>query len=423
VNLIKTLSRLLVSKTARSTYTLFSGNTLDAFMAFLFTVFTFRLLSPAEFGIYSAINNFVILSFSILDIGISSALVNFISYNHQKGNEKAAKQYFTAGLIIRCSLTVIVSVLVILTAPLLGPRFFLTQDPFPLILAGLAILGLSLMDVTSFSLQAYQRFLPSALVSSSYSVVRVILLLAFTQIGISYDLNWAMIFTTASPVIAFLLGAKFLNLFKNISMPDKKIYRSLLSFSGWVAITKIVTTISGRIDIQLLLPLAGASATGTYSVAARVASFYSVIVASFAAVIAPKMASGKKISELNGLVKKAYLAIAGLIMGMILAIIGARPFILILFGDKAEGSIMPFRYLTLAFIPFVASSLAITILIYNLKKTKSVALLSLVQMIMVVSGNLILIPRFGIYGSVITFGFSNLIIFISSYIMVYKDLK
>ncbi len=409
---------LVLSPTARSTYTLFTGNTLDAFFAFLFTVLSFRLLTTGEFGIFSAINNFVVLAFSILDVGVGSGLINFVSYYYHKGEEKKAREYFKAGLLLRATLAATVSTLLISFSWIIAPRLFVTQEYPAVMLAGFAILGLSLLDVITFSLQAYQKFFFSALSSTSFSFTRVALILSVFLFHRPYSVTTAMLFTALAPAIGVLAGLKFLKFSFKESRPSKETYKSLLSFSGWIGVNKIASSIAGKIDVQLLLLLSGPLSTGIYSVASRVASFYAVIVTSLSAVMAPKLASGKSISELKQYLLKAALAIAVLIGGMVGITIFAKPFILLLFGQKAINSVAPFQGLTLANIPFVASSLAISIIIYNLKKPKIIGLIAIFQAIIVTSSNLVLIPKYNYFGAIIATAVAQVSILIVTTIVV-----
>lgn len=421
-DIILTGSRLVFSKTARNTYTLFLGNTLDAFLAFLFTVLTFRLLSTSDFGIFSAINNFIVLAFSILDIGIGSGVINFISFHHTLNPEKS-REYFKAGLILRATLASVISLVLIGFSWIISPRFFLTQEVPSVMLAGIAILGLSILDIVTFSLQGYQKFLQSAISSTSFSMIRVLFILLVISLKIEYSVTLAMFFSAVAPIVGVAIGLNFLKFSFRESHPSLSTYRSLLSFSGWVGINKLASSIAGRVDVQILLLLAGPAITGIYSVASRIASFYAVIITSFSAVVAPKLASGKPLRQLRPLLLKSILAQIGLISIMIFGIFISKPFILLLFGSKAEESITPFQGLTLANIPFIASSLSIIIIIYNLKKPKIIGLLSLFQAAIMIAGNILLIPRLGTLGPIITLGLANTVVLIVTSMVVFSHWK
>jgi len=423
-DIISKIKVLITSKTAKSTYVLFTGNTTDAFLAFLFTVITFRLLDTADFGIFSAINNFVVLAFSILDMGIGSGLINFISYNFEQNKRSLARDYLFSGIIIRAITSGLFALLVIVFSPLIASKFFLTNQYTAVILAGISILGLSIIDVTTFALQGYQKFFKSAITSSSFSFLRFIFILLIILTKNPLSITLAVLITTTASLLGAIIGLKFLNIsFSNFTFPKRSVHKSLLSFAGWIAVNKIASSVAGKVDTQMLLLLAGPVVTGIYSVSSRIASFYAVIITSFAAVVAPKLASGKTLLELKPFLQKALLAVVGLLALMVIGLLIAEPFIILLFGQKAAPSVAPFQGLTLAYMPFVASSLAIIIIIYNLKKTFVVGLLSLVQVLIIVIGNLILIPRKGIYGPVIALGLANVVTMLMAYVYILTHLN
>src|SRR3989344_4908287 len=138
-HLVNSLKGLAISKTARSTYVLFMGNTLDSFMAFLFTVLVFRTLTTADFGVFSALNNFVIIAYSLLDIGIGGSLINFISYYRSHNQPALARKYFQTGIFLRGVTSLIVGLVVIALSGFIGPKFFLTSQVSAVATAGLVI--------------------------------------------------------------------------------------------------------------------------------------------------------------------------------------------------------------------------------------------------------------------------------------------
>lgn len=422
---IKNLFRLGLSNTAKNTYILFTGNVLDAFFGFLFIVLIVRngLLSTADFGIFSAISNFVIVVYSLLDIGIGGTLINFISYHHSRGDEVQAKKYFQAGLFLRSGASLTISLVIMLFSWFIGPRLFLTTQLQPVLLASLAILTLSLIDVFVYSFQAYQKFLSAALASLTFTSVRLILLVLFISLGRTLSLTSAMAMIALAPILGILLSAYHFRSFFHFSLPEKPVIKSLLSFSGWMGVTRVFSSLAGRLDVQQMLLLAGPVATGSYSVAARIATFYSIIIGSFTAVLAPKFAAGKSLPQLKPFILKSLLAIFGLIMAMAFGIVIAKPFILLLFGQKSIASVLPFQALTAAFMPFVASTLATTIIIYNLKKPKVLGLLTILQLACVFTGNLLFIPRFGSIGPAITLGITNSLVLLISTFYVLRSWK
>jgi O-antigen/teichoic acid export membrane protein len=268
-----------------------------------------------------------------------------------------------------------------------------------------------------FIIQAKKKFLLSIVADNSLYFFRLAFMLFFMLVyGMTVNnsmFSYALGGILGSIAGIFLLGYGFLR-----SKPDIKIFKKLLHFSGWIGVNRIITSISGRLDIQMLVIMAGTSATGLYSIPARLAGFVTVLAGSFSGVLATRLAGFKdKDTEKEYLVKATYalLAITGLLF---LWIIIAKPFILVLFGDKYLESVPIFQALIFSMIPFMLTVVPVTAIIYAMKKTKYIGLFSFFQIVAIFFLNLYLIPIYGPIGPTISLGLVNLILAIYTWAIV-----
>jgi O-antigen/teichoic acid export membrane protein len=109
----------------------------------------------------------------------------------------------------------------------------------------------------------------------------------------------------------------------------------------------------------------------------------------------------------------------GLISLMVIGILISKPLILTLFGYKALTSVMPFQLLTLAFMPFMLGSLAVSVIIYKFKQPKFMSIVSTLQLAIILAGGWLFVPVFGVNGIVLAIGVSNLLMMFMSYYYVY----
>jgi len=405
------------SSTARDTYILFFSNVATAFLGFVFTWFVARALSVSDFGIFSAVNNLALMIVPILDLGVSSALINFVA-SIKQGEDKKAKEYTKAGLVIRFLFFLVVSFFLIAFGRLVSDRLLASEDVTLVYWVVVILIGLSLSGFVSFVLQAYKRFFSSMIVEVTYSFGRVVFVLLFAIVGLSLSkslLAFALAGLVSLFVAYFVLGFDFLK-----TKPTKDIYLDLIKFSGWLGVNRILSSISGRADIQMLAALAGATVTGYYSVASRLAFFIAVLSASFAAVISPRLAAmGNKERE-KKFILKAVLALLGISFGVIFWVIIARPFILFLFGSKYLESVKVFQALALSMIPFLFTAPSVSAIIYAMKKPKIIGVFSIFQTAAILVLNYLLIPKFGAFGPTITFGITNTILLVYTWGIVWK---
>ncbi len=397
------MRKLLFSPTAKNTYTLFAGNLLDAMLAFGFTLVVYRVLNTSDFGVFSALNNFLFTAALVLDLGIGQALLHFVPVYPDR-----ARQYITAGVWLRAGVATAVAAILILTAGWIGPGFFATRQIWAVIWTAVAVVGTSVVEILVYSLQGQRQFLRSVAVANLFTLSRFGLAVVAWKSGWPFSMVVAAMINAVSPVISLIVGAAW-NRILPMVRPDKTMLKQLAGFGGWLGLAKIATTIATRLDIQIVLLLVGSTAAGVYSVAARLTNFYVVIWTSLMAILATRLAvTGPEF------VKKAAVGVGGLLIAMGIGIVIAKPLIMILFGAKAAGSVGIFQGLTAAYMPFMAAILPMSILIYRVKKPKLAGIFSLAQLAIMLIANLILTPRLGTSGPIISLAIANSFLFLIS---------
>lgn len=410
---------MLFSATAKDTFVLFAGNLGSAFWGFLFTLFAARSMSIAEFGIFSAVLNFVVILSSLADIGISTGSVNFVSDHTARGEHEKANEYIKASFLIRLFIVLTISVLVAIFAPFVSKTFLAANDPKLAIWAAIIPIFLFPDLFFPYILQAKKKFFHSTLIDNIFYLSRLLFAVGFYVVG-GLTMNkafWAFGFGFVVEMIfiAFIVRGDFWR-----SKPQKSEYSNLLKYSGWIGVNRIISSISGRLDIQMLASLAGAVATGLYAIPSRLASFITILAGSFSSVLAPRLASfGNKEAE-KKYILKSLLAILPIAAGVILWIIIAKPFILTLFGDKYIESVPVFQALAASQIPFLFTAPSVSAIIYSMKKTVFIGAFSFFQVTAIFLLNFFLIPKFGVFGPTITLGITNIILVIYSWIIVIK---
>lgn len=408
-----------MSATAKDTFVLFAGNLGSAFWGFLFMLFAARSLSVYEFGILSAVLNFATILVSLADIGISSGVVNYVSIHTARGEEKEADEYTKAAFIIRLLIVLGISAIVAIFAPFISKTFLASMDPKMAIWAAVIPIFIFPDMFFPFVLQAKKRFLHSTVIDNAFYLARLLFALAFYVVG---GLTMSVVFWAFGAgfivsviLIMIFVGGDFLK-----TKPGKERYMGLFKYSGWIGLNRIVSSVTGRLDIQMLASMSGAVATGLYSIPSRLVGFLTVLVSSFSSVLAPRFASfGSKDAEKKYMLK-SLLAVLPLAGGVIIWIIIAEPFILTLFGEKYRESVPVFQALAAATIPYLFTVPSVTAIIYSMKKTVYIGIYSFVHLALVFSLNLIFIPKFGVFGPPLTLGISYTILAIYTWVIVIR---
>ena len=415
-----TLARTLAfSSTAKDTYILFVGNIASAFLGFIFTLLVARALTVSDFGIFSAANNLVLILIAVTDLGVSAGIVNFISKARRDGDKEKEKKYIKAGFLTRLVSILTISILIIIFSSFISKNFLATDNPSVAIWAGLISIGFFAWGFFPFVLQAQKRFLQSAMVDVSLGSLRAVIVFVLYILGM-LSLNWTFAAFAISAIFGGFMGMKIVGFSFFKSKPKVDLYKNLLKFSGWLGVNKVISAISGRLDIAMLAVMVGATATGFYSIPNRLAMFVVVLASSYTSVLSPRFASiGDKQKE-KLYIKKATLALVPLVGGIIVWIIIAEPFILLLFGEKYLPAVPVFRALTAAMIPFLLTVPPVSAIIYAMQRPVFIGAYSFVHLGLTFLLNLYFIPGYEALGPTITFGIVHTILAIYTWTIVVK---
>lgn len=413
------IREILFSATARDTLILFVGNGFSAFWGFLFIWLVSSALTKPDFGVFSATLNLVIILTSLADIGISSGSVNFIAAHSAKGEEEKVKKYIMASFVIRFTIVVLISAVVLTMPKYIAVHLLATNDSSMGVWAALIPIFLFPTMFFPFILQAKGKFLQSTVYDNLFYVARLVFASVYFLVGALTikEAYWAFAAGFLVNIIMTLVYVKTDFIF---SKPTKIEYTNLLKFSGWIGVNRIVSSISGKLDVQMLAAMAGALTTAVYSIPSRLASFIIVLAGSYSAVLAPRMAGFNDKEKEKRYIIKSTLALLPICFGIFLWIIFAHPFIYLLWKDKYIESVPIFQALAASQIPFLFTVPPVTAIIYAMKKTVYIGTLSFVQIAAIFLLNFYFIPRFGAFGPTLTFGITNTLLAIYVWIIVIK---
>lgn len=239
--MVARIKTLLLSSTSKDTFITLIGNGLVALGGMLFTVFVARALSPELFGIFSALFALAALFGSLADLGISSALVNFLPKLKDK-----------RGVIISVTFWMQLAIAIVL--------FFITIGLIPIkniVLPGSTIDNLIILAFVSFIisfntfaqgiLKAEKKFTWVTVVISldSWSKLIFTVILFFSDI---LSVNTVLLATLASSSLATAVGLS--RELKNIRPIFPKSYASqIFHYAKWIAIMRAFSVAIARVEI------------------------------------------------------------------------------------------------------------------------------------------------------------------------------
>lgn len=413
--MISKFRRIAASRTAYDSLISFSGSFAVALAGMIFTILAARSLEPSEFGIFSTFMAVAIVLSNVADLGISNILTNFLP-KHPNDKDKIINDGFWFQLLV----ATVIFVLSIIMLPF-GKRLFGTSDAFAFGL--FACIGF--IYVVDYYLQnllrAEKRFLESSVMQTVESFGKLGLLFV---VSISYK-QWMgvpslMIVSILGSLIAITYALYFYRTSITLFTGFQHITR-FADFGVWMAINKVFGVMVARVDLLILNWLSNSYQTGLFAAASRVAMIFSILVSTIGSVTAPRFASFNSSEKVSAYVKKLSIMIAGISMLMILCALLADIIVSMVFGEKYIPAIGVFRLLSLAMIPFLWTTLTITPLIYTYGMARLNAILSMLQVAILISIELLLSAKYGAYAPVVALLVSNSVVFgVSGLILLRK---
>lgn len=400
--MIRQIKRLIFSDTSKDTFITMVGNGIVAVSGATFTVLVARGLNPSQFGVLSALTSTAILLASLGDMGISSALVNFIP-KFKGDRDSIVSLSFWIQIIIAALIGLLLLALSHWHYKII-PGSTLTHFLLLTLLTTAALLSFFAQSL----LKAERNFLYAAIVQIIESVGKLI------PVGLLFFLSTLQIRPILLSIIGSITLAASVGLVKelgNISFVFPRLYlKKIFHFSKWVALMRGFSVAISRIDVILLNALGTSHQAGIYAAASRITMLFALLVSSLGSVVAPRFSAFNKKKQVITYIKKVSLLIGGVSLLMALSIILAPFIVKTVFGNQYLAAIPVFRYLTLAMIPFLLSIITTNPLIYFFNKPNFTALATAIQVGLLVVIEVALIPSLGAMAPTVALAVSNTVV-------------
>lgn len=268
---------------------------LSVLTGLLYTPLMLRLMGQQEYGLYGTVNSTIAL-LSLLDLGFTSSYIRFYS-KYKTANQPEKINSFN-------SLFFTVFLVISVIAAVVG--FFLSSNPAlifddgltqeELSKAGIMMAMLTVSTVLGFLntvfncfISANQKFIFSKGINMGSTIISVGLNIAVLYLGCGAVglITVSLVLGIISKIITILYACKNLDFkfdFKNIEL---KLFKSVLAFSGLIAINMFVDKVNSGIDSILLGRFCGTAAVAVYSVGASLNSNFSTFSTAVSGIFTP----------------------------------------------------------------------------------------------------------------------------------------
>ena len=313
----------------------------------LFTPLIIRNLGQSEFGLYN-LSLSITTCFTILDLGVGTASVRFMSKYRFDGDKDGARTFL--GLVISIYLCIIaviaVGYLAILRPNLAfffgdglnGNEIVLLQGLLDYTIANAVVTLL----VTAFDseLLSYERFD----ISKGFAILRILLRIAFVLVLFSFGfksiaiviVNFAL--TCFFGVISIIIVTRKFGLVPRFRGINKGLVSSVLGYTLFVFLQNIATQVNGIAGQMVLGASVSASVIGIYSVAVQINQYYQLMGNAVNGVTMPGVVKlveqGAPVETLEKEMVKVS-RIQFMLLGFILAVfvVAGRDFVILWAGD------------------------------------------------------------------------------------------
>ncbi|MDQ3008764.1 MAG: oligosaccharide flippase family protein [bacterium] len=383
------------------------GNAFSTLFSAVALIIISRVLGPQEFGEFSVGFAIVLIVTRVNDVGLSTILLKYLP-RYKSAAERNSLINFS--LAIKLIVFIVIGVLGLLISPWLITKLNFSQ-PIIIYTSFFIVIATVMYEQLLYTLQALHRFVGSIVMNSVQSVIKVLGILLFVLLQLK-DVNLIFIFYSAVPIIPVLFFAKFLpkdfRLQPNLDI--KKYQQLLTSVAPHAALSYLIAGIVENIDILFVRNYLSAYETGLLSGVSKISMFILLIAYSLGNVLYPRVARYQSSDHMKKyLIKASFLSLLCLV-----ATAGFFPFSNFLIwltvgSEYLSGSgilnvLAVSSFLTLASIPFIA-------LFYAFDSPWLFSISAIGQLIIVLVGNALFVPTYGLEAAAYTKLISRLFLF------------
>ncbi len=393
---------------------------LASIVAYATRVVLARNLTPGDLGLFYAVYTLVMFLLFFRDLGIPTALVKYAAEFKALGKLNLLKTAITSSLLIQIIGSLIISVILFLTANLLTESYF--HHPAAkriLYLLALYLLTSPWFVIIKATLQALQEmFWYSSLELVKNLIVIIVLIIGFfvQPSTLIPALAWALVCPVITLLYLPIVLHKF-NFFSHKLVEFKLTTRKILLFGIPVLATNIAGEFISYIDTLILTGTRSLTEVGIYNVILPSALIFVFLGRAISSIILP-LASEllakqdyRRLKKGMQLLQKYFFLIVSPIIIVVAAF--SEVLITVLFGENYLTGTLAMKILLIGILFYTASSININLL-SGIGRPKTVAKIIFTAAITNTLLNLLFIPSYGITAAAATTALSYLIMFIGS---------
>lgn len=376
------------------------------------TIVLARLLSPAEYGLYSValIPSLMINLFR--DWGVNSAITKYVAHSKASENEESVRRVVAAGLTFEILTGLVLSLLMVLLADFLGSTILHRPEISPLLsIVSITIFSGSLLTAAQSSFIGLERMGLNSLTLIISAIVKTVLspllvILGFGVLGpvLGYTLSFLVTGLLGLTMIYFLL---FRNLkrTRNNRTELRNTLRIMLRYGVPLSIASILTGLLGQFYSFMMAIYVGDVMIGNLHVAANFAVLLTFLTIPISTVLFPafsKLDSQNDQHLLRTIFMSSVKYTAMLLIPATAAVmVLSKPMINTLFGEQWIYAPLFLTLYVLSNVTYGIGSLSVAGLLRGLGETRMQMTLDFLTTMIGIPIAFLLIPSLGMVGVII----------------------
>lgn len=397
--MLKLLSKARQSEGLRQTSTTIVGNVLATGMAAVSLILISRLLGPSQFGEFSVGISIVLILSRINDLGLNATQTKFIP--KFKNNYLEINQSFGYTLKMKLLFSVLILLTGIIATPAIASLLHF-QNPSLIYAAFFLSICTTWYEQLLTLLQALHRFNQAVLANATQAIVKLFGAVFFFTANLDLSLP-IFIFYSFVPLVPIIFSKMFLpSWFKPDFRQIKKSNQlQILHMARYSSIGFITSGLIGNVDILFVRHYLDSFETGLLAGVTRIASMLLIVAFSLASVLNARVSKYQTKQHLALYIRKSFLFLILVGAGFLFFLPFSKLLILVTIGPEYVSGIMIMyilsasAFITIASVPFLA-------LFYSLKADWYFLFAGIFQTIVIILGNFLFVPQYGILASALT---------------------
>lgn len=374
-----------------------SGNVLGTIISAVALILFSRFMGPTEFGLFSAAFAAMQIVVRLSDLGTNMASERAIARVHGK-DDKLADRLMRTALWFKLFSFTVCAIIAWLLAPWVSHSLIHLNDLRLIHLAIAIAIGTIFFEYSTVVFQSTHHFALVARITIAQAIGKLGFGLILIWQGMLHSVSGLLVYGLLPGIGAMLGWTK--NPLSSFSLPPtwKKDLGVILSVAKWTGLAAIAATLADNIDTLLVQSLMSSYDTGIWSGAVRIATFASVLGWSVGSVLNVRVAKYTNFEHLAIYLQKAWKISLGIFLLILLAVPFSSLAISLTIGSAYATGTLPLQILLLstaltgAATPYVA-------LFYLFDRPQYYAIAGVIQTLVLVFGDLIFIPQYGLVGS------------------------